>query len=316
MLNRRHLRIKILQALYAYFQTPGERFMERAEKELFFSIEKMYDMYILLLLLLEELRLVAEIKNEEGKNKKLPTEEDLNPNTRFSENKLLMLLQDNEELQRKTKNRKLSWAKDRDLVRKLFRFLQSTREYSQFMESSDDSFEAHRDGVVRMFKRQLVNHELLSTYFEERSIFWIDDLDLVASMVIKTLKKMEAGKGAENELLPLYRDTEDELTFIKTLFRKTIIHRDQHIKGIEKSASNWEVERIALIDTILMQMALTEVREFDQIPVKVTLNEYIEIAKYYSTPKSSNFINGILDRLFQDMESSGEIRKTGRGLID
>jgi N utilization substance protein B len=316
MLNRRHLRIKILQALYAYFQTPGERFMERAEKELFFSIDKMYDMYILLLLLLEELRLVAEIKNEEGKNKKLPTEEDLNPNTRFSENKLIMLLQDNEELQRKTKNRKLSWAKDRDVVRKLFRFLQSTREYSQFMESTDDSFEAHRDGVVRMFKRQLVNHELLSTYFEERSIFWIDDLDLVASMIIKTLKKMEEGKGAENELLPLYRDTEDELTFIKTLFRKTIVHRDQHIKSIEKIASNWEVERIALIDTILMQMALTEVREFDQIPVKVTLNEYIEIAKYYSTPKSSNFINGILDRLFQDMESAGEIRKTGRGLID
>ena len=315
MLNRRHLRIKILQALYAFEQSKDNN-ISRAEKELFHSIQKMYDMYLFLMQLMLEIRDAAEIKIEEGKKKRLRTEEDINPNMRFVENKLLKQLSENRALKSLADKHKVNWMGEGELIRRLLKFVVETDEYQAYMSAEESSYKADRDIIVRLFKRHLINHESLQYFFEEQSIFWIDDLDIVASMVIKTFKSFSEDSDDFTPLLPLWKEPEDEQAFVKALFRKTIVQSTEHIELIKNYTDNWEIDRIALMDIILMKMALSEVREFKQIPKKVTLNEYIEISKYYSTPKSNTFINGILDKLFAEMTEDGTIKKMGRGLID
>lgn len=317
MLNRRHLRIKILQALYSLYQTEDSEF-GKVEKSLMLSIEKMYEMYLFLLLLIIEIRDAAERKIEDNKNKRLPTHEDLNPNLRFVENAFVGQLDSNIALKTAAQHAKVSWMGEGELIRKLYRLFVDTEEYKAYMSAEIDdknAYEMDREVVIRIFKRHLINSESLWMFFDDKSILWSDDLDLVASMVIKTFKSFEADSDASHPILPLWKDPEDEKSFVKILFRKTWAQGPEHRKIIEKSTENWEVDRIALMDMILMQMALTEAREFNQIPLKVTLNEYIEIAKYYSTPKSSTFINGILDKIFIQMQEEGTIKKVGRGLI-
>ncbi len=315
MLNRRHLRIKILQALYA-FELSSEATMARTEKELFHSIQKMYDMYLFLMLIMLEIKSVAEDKIDENKKKRLPTEEDLNPNTRFVNNKLLLQLAENKELQSAASKSKINWMGEGELLRRIYRSLLETEEYQAYMNGPEPDYDADREIIIRLFKRHLINHESLQYFFEEKSIFWVDDLDLVASMAIKTLKSFGSESDPHLALLPLWKEPEDEMSFVKVLFRKTIAQSDEHLALIKEHTANWEVERIALMDIILMKMALTEGRELKQIPVKVTLNEYIEISKYYSTPKSNTFINGVLDKLFDELKNQGTIKKMGRGLIN
>ena len=315
MLNRRHLRIKILQALYALEQSI-EKNTSKFEKDLFFSIEKMYEMYIFLLLIMVEMRDIAEQRLEENKKKRLPTQEDLNPNTRFVHNRLLKQLEANKTLKSLSEKRKINWGGEGEMLRRLYRTLQNTDEFHKYMELNKADYAADKEVVIRLFKRHLINDERLQEFFEEKSIFWVDDLDLVASMTLKTLKSFEADSDDLQPLLPLWKESDDERDFVKILYRKAIAHRDEHLELIKSHADNWEVDRIALMDTILMNMALTEAREFNQIPTKVTLNEYIEISKYYSTPKSKTFINGVLDKLFTQLSEKGEIKKVGRGLIN
>lgn len=315
MLNRRHLRIKIFHALYAYFQRSKEN-LEKGEKELFFSITKMREMYFLLLLIFDQLARFAEMRMEEQKKKRLPTYEDLHPNRKFVDNRLLRMLQENQALSQVAEKDKISWADQPELIKKLYLEIIDTEEYQQYMSSGEDSFEEDRQALVQLFKKVIVNFEPLQHYFEDKSIFWIDDLDLVSSMVIKTLKMFTENSTSGQELLDLYKDPEDEVTFVRTLYRQTVVQSDENEALIREKAENWDMERIAMLDMILMKMALTEAREFSQIPIKVTLNEYIEISKFYSTPKSNTFINGILDKLFAEMKESGKIRKIGRGLIE
>ncbi len=315
MLNRRHLRIKILQALYAFEQSKDNN-ISRAEKELFHSIQKMYDMYLFLMLVMLEIRAVAEDKIEEGKKKKLPSKEDINPNMRFVNNKLLKQVEENKALLSHAEKAKINWMGEGELIRRLYKSLVETDEYTAYMAAEESSYEADKEVIIRMFKRHLINHESLQYFFEEKSIFWIDDLDIVASMAIKTFKSFTPESDEFTPLLPLWKEPEDEKEFVKILFRKTIVQSDEHIALIKAQTDNWEIERIALMDVILMKMALSEGREFKQIPTKVTLNEYIEISKYYSTPKSNTFINGILDKLFAEMKEVGTIKKMGRGLIN
>ncbi len=314
MLNRRHLRIKILQILYAFGQSSGQT-LANAEKELMHNIRKMYEMYIYLMLIMTEIREVAERKIEDNKKKRLPTEEDLNPNMRFAENKLIAQLAENKALAALSEKHKVSWMGKGELLRGFFKKLTETEEYRAYMSADENNYEADKEVVVRLFKRHLINFPDLHEFFEEGSIYWTDDLDLVASMTLKTLKSFTENSDEHHELLPLWKDPEDEMPFVKSLFRKTITYGEEHEALIKKHAENWELDRIAVMDVILMKMALTEAREFPQIPVKVTLNEYIEIAKYYSTPKSSNFINGVLDKVFAEMQETGTIKKLGRGLI-
>jgi N utilization substance protein B len=314
MLNRRHLRIKILQALYAFEQSKDNN-VSRSEKELLHSIQKMYDMYLYLMVIMTDIHEVASRRIEDGKKKRLPTEEDLNPNMRFVENKFLKQLASNRALLSQAEKAKVNWMGEGELLRRLFKLLAETEEYRAYMAAPENDYAADREVVIRIFKRHLINAQSLHDFFEERSIFWIDDLDLVASMAIKTFKSFEEETDEFQPLLPLWKDPDDEQSFVKLLFRKTIVQSPEHMELIHKHTDNWELDRIALMDIILMKMALTEGREFPEIPVKVTLNEYIEISKYYSTPKSNTFINGVLDKLFEELKASGKIKKVGRGLI-
>jgi N utilization substance protein B len=289
--------------------------VSKAEKELFYSIEKMYEMYLYLMLVMVYVKDFASQKIEDNKKKRLPTEEDLNPNMRFVNNRLIQQLENNKALSRASERAKVSWVGEGELIRKFYRSLIETEEYKDYMSGEEDNYENDREIVLRFFKRHLVNLDAFQGFFDERSIFWADDLDIVASMVLKTFKTFEESSDEFHPILDLWKEPEDEIDFTRVLFRKTISQGEEHSKLIEECTENWEVERIALMDMILMKMALTEAREFNQIPLKVTLNEYIEISKYYSTPKSNTFINGILDKLFERLTEEGSIKKVGRGLI-
>lgn len=314
MLNRRHLRIKILHALYALEQSKDGN-ISRAEKELFHSIQKMYEMYLFLMLVMTEIKTVAEKRIEEGKKKKLPSEADLNPNLKLVNNRFLAQLERNKELFSKAEKCKVNWVGEQELIRRLYRSLLDSDAYKEYMTSEESSYDEDKSAIVRMFKKHLINDESLQYFFEEKSIFWIDDLDLAASMVIKTFKSFKEDSDDHHPILPLWKDEDDEQSFVQVLFRKTVTQSEEHTALLKKYTENWDIERIALMDIILMKMALAEVREFNQIPEKVSLNEYIEISKFYSTPKSSNFINGVLDKLFTELKEDGTIKKVGRGLI-
>lgn len=315
MLNRRHLRIKIFHALYAYFQRSKDS-VEKGEKELFFSIAKMREMYLYMMTVFVEVAHFARLRMEDNKKKQLPTDADLNPNTRFVNNRLIRQLEENTALRKASESEKITWSDQPELIKKLYMLLIETPEYKEYMADGQDDYESDRQAVVNLFKKHVVNFEPLHHYFEDKSIFWADDLDLVSSMVIKTFKLFSPDSGPGQGVLDLYKDPKDEVDFVKTLYRKTILQGEENEELIKAKAENWDMERIALLDMILMKMAVTEAREFSQIPVKVTLNEYIEIAKFYSTPKSNTFINGILDNLFAELKEKGLIKKTGRGLIE
>jgi N utilization substance protein B len=201
------------------------------------------------------------------------------------------------------------------LLRKIFRSMIEGEDYLAYMASEERGFRHDREFLVRMFRKDMIQHELFEDSLEEQSIFWNDDLDLVASMVIKTVKLIPEN-GDDIVLLPLWREDEDDKTFMDVLFRQTLALGSESEALITEAAANWEIDRIALMDRILMKMAIAEARSFETIPLKVTLNEYIELSKYYSTPKSSAFINGILDQLFTKLKAQGAIVKVGRGLLE
>jgi len=314
MLNRRYLRIKVYQALYAFWQSDAGS-AARVEKEMFLSIERTFDLYVQLLLLFGEVRHVASERIEERKRKHLPSPEDLNPNPRFVENPVLVLLSESPRLLAEANKRKLGWMGHGELIARLVKEFTASEKYQQYMAMPEATFNAHRGIVLDLFLDHIADHEPLHDLFEGRSIFWMEDLDIACSLVKRSIETLKAGDGAV-ALTDLDREPAEEREFVTLLFRTTIDLGEEHEKAIAAKAANWDAERIALSDMILMKMALAEVKSFDQIPVKVTMNEYIEIAKAYSTPKSKNFINGILDKLFIEGKDSGAIRKVGRGLLE
>lgn len=313
MLNRRQLRIKVLQILYAYYQSE-DREMKDFEKQLFFSIDKMYEMYLYLLLIVVDMQGRAIEKIEAGLQKKLPAQEDLHPNTKFVTNTCLRALANSKNLQKELDISGVSWTDNQDLIKRVFRELIETEDYKEYMNDEQRGFEHDKEYLLRFFKRHMVNVEGIAEYFEEKSIFWNDDMDLMAGMVIKTIKMIP--EDAEDvKLLTLWKDKEDEYSFTTALFRQTLIQGDDNAALISEAAANWDMDRIALTDMILMKMAIAEAKTMDSIPLKVTLNEYIELAKYYSTPKSNGFINGVLDQLFTKLDKDKGLKKVGRGLI-
>jgi transcription antitermination protein NusB len=315
MLNRRYLRIKAFQSLYAYWQSDNAS-AARIEKDLFAGIERTYDLYLSLLLVFGELRHVAELVFEERKKKRLPTPEDLTPNRRFVDNPVVRSIAESERLRLECEKRKISWVGNHELFTGMYRMLETNEAVKAYMASPETTFKKDQAFVVELFSELIANSEALQEVYENRNIAWMEDLDLAASLVKRTLEQMRATDSADVFMNEIVRDPKEDQEFVSTLFRKTIQHAEEHEKAISEKSSNWESDRIALSDMILMQMALTEVRVFDQIPVKVTMNEYIEIAKAYSTPKSKNFINGVLDKLFIEMRGDGRIRKVGRGLLE
>ena len=314
MLNRRHLRIKILHVLFGYYQDE-DRDPKRSRQALDHSTQKMQELYLMLLDMVGAMQALAIERIEAGYKKQLPSPEDLNPNTKFVTNKPLRVLANSENLRKACEAHGVGWANRQELLKGIFRALLDHEEYTEYMASEERGFQADRESLIRMFRKHMVNFDLFQDMLEEESIFWVDDLDLAASMAIKTIKTIKEG-DEEVELLPLWRDDDDDKAFMEDLFTQTLALGEESEAHIKEGAQNWELERIATTDRILMKMALAEARTFESIPLKVTLNEYIELSKYYSTPKSHGFINGILDQLFTKLKESGKIKKVGRGLIE
>ncbi len=315
MLNRRQLRIKVLQALYAYFQSDGEEYA-RSEKALLKAVERMYDLYIYLLLTFSEIKVHAENRIEENKKKIRPNKEDLSPNLKFVSNRIIQFLEQNKILNTLSKDRKVNWlgVENQEMFRKIFLQIRESETYISHISNGISGFEEDKLFAIELFKMEIANSELLYNCLEEKSIDWLDDIDLACSMVLKTIKA--ATEQDEIEIMPLYKKDDDEQDFIKTLLRKTISMNQENEKLIDELTQNWELDRIARMDIILMKMAITELQSFSNIPTKVTLNEYIEISKFYSTPKSNLFINGILDKAIDKLKNEKKLIKTGRGLMN
>ena len=279
------------------------------------SIERIYDLYIYLLMTFAELKSVSEAKMVDGAKKIFPTEEDLNPNTKFIDNKIIAALESSVELRNQSEQRKVNWlgVEEQEMFKKMFKAIRESETYFEFMNNEQSGYEEDRAFLLALFKTEIANFPLLYNYFEEKSIHWLDDIDLACSMVLKTLK----GFNESDEMcsiLPLYKDEVDEKAFVKSLLRKSIMMEKENEQLIDELTQNWELDRIAKMDVFLMGMAITEMQVFSNIPTKVTLNEYIEISKFYSTPKSNGFINGILDKAISRLEKDGKINKVGRGL--
>jgi N utilization substance protein B len=320
MLNRRHLRVKVLQSLYAHFQTDGSEISQQ-EKRLVSSIESIYDLYIYLLSSLIEVRDFASNRMEDARLKFLPTEAELNPNTRFVENRFLEQLSDNRSLKKNIARLSVSWADHQEIIRKIYLTFRESEAYTAFMEKATVSYRDEKDIVLHLFGDFMLQSEAYTSLFEEHNIHWADDIDTASSLLVKTVKKWDVAMDDFHELPPLMINPDEEgedliRDFVLKLFRKTIVHKTEFDKMIAERAQNWDIERIALLDVILLKMALTELTEFPTIPVKVTLNEYIEISKEYSTPRSRQFVNGMLDKLVVDLREAGRINKMGRGLVD
>ena len=313
MLNRRHIRIKVLQAFYAFFQSNNEDVL-KGEKELFHSIEKIYDLYVYILMLFPSLKRQALIQIEEAKRSEYLRQDIDILKTGFIDNQLVDIIEQSKVLQKISKDRKINWEGDveNDLTKKIFKEVYQTDYYKNLLQSESTSFNDDKDALVQLYKKEICNMEKLHHFFDEKSIYWQDDLDHVSSMILKTLKSIT--ENQELEILPLWK--EDEYEFTQNLFRKAVLQKEENDALLQTYSKNWEKERLATMDSLLMNLAMTEALEFSSIPIKVTLNEYIEISKFYSTPKSNSFINGILDRIFEDYKKDGKLVKRGRGLIN
>jgi transcription antitermination protein NusB len=313
MISRRLLRIKALMVLYAFNRREDDN-LQQAETELMFCIGKTYDMYHYILLLILEIADIASEKIEMALQKKMPSIEDLNPNRSFVENSVVSQLRDNPYLKKFVTENKLSWSNNADIPRALYTRMISWEPFVEYMKLDKKTYSDDKKIIIRLVTDFFALSEDLLASFEEQSIFWNDDMEYVSAMVEKTLKKFKAGDAGNNTLMPLFKNEEDQ-QYVKILFRKTILRTKECSEMINRNTTNWEVERIALMDILVMQLAITEIIEFPEIPVKVTLNEYIEIAKYYCTSKSSTFVNGILDKVVREMRDGGKFIKAGRGLV-
>jgi len=313
MISRRLLRIKALMALYAFNRREDDN-VAQAEKELIFSIEKTYDLYHYLLLLVLEVADVASEKIDQALQKKMPTPEDLNPRRRFIDNQLIAQLRINKGFNDYISYRKLSWIHYPHIPRLMFNKMSAWDKYEEYMSAEVHTYISDKKFIINLITKLFAESEDLESNFEEQSIYWNDDTEYVTLMIEKTLKKFKSDSGKNVPMMPLYKNQEDE-DFVKILFRKAILNTKQCSELIDSNTTNWEVERIALMDILVMQLAITEIIEFQEIPVKVTLNEYIEIAKYYCTSKSSTFVNGILDNIVKEIREKGLFKKSGKGLI-
>jgi transcription antitermination protein NusB len=319
MVGRRYYRIKVMQELYAWFQG-GEHRMEVAEKNLLQGIDKFYELYFLLFSFFIEITDFYRKRTEDAKNKFLPSAEELNPNKKFLENRLLASILQNKDLQHQFTRYKFSWTEEQDMIRKVFLKMRNSKDLKDYLNSGNSTFKEDKEIVYKLFRKFIARSSELQYYCEEHSIHWNNDYELAALFIQKTIQLIPENFPGEESFTNLLNkeeddDPADEKRFIVDLFRKTVFQSEEFEKMIEGKTKNWEIDRIALTDIILIKMALTELTNFPTIPIKVTLNEYIDISKNYSTPKSKLFINGILDKLVETLVSEAKINKHGRGLL-
>lgn len=315
MLNRRHLRVKVLQALYAYHQSDNKD-IKYHEKNLLQSVDKVYEMYIWMLSLISEVAHYADTDATERANKHLPTAEDLAPNLKLLQNRFIHSLDKNAEYLSAVKKYKVSWGFDPELAKSLFTILKNAPEYAEYLKKTDDTLHSDKDIIKFIFKKVILKSLLAEQVFEDKFIFWPVDKDVLQALIAKTFKNFSFDDPKQNKLAEVTGNWDEDREFIINLFEQCIRHDAEYQEMIGKKTQNWEPDRIAMMDTLLMKMAITEFINFNSIPVKVTINEYLEISKEFSTPKSNSFINGILDKILYELKAGNVIKKTGRGLID
>ena len=307
MINRILIRIKVLQIVYSYYQN-GHGDLKVAENELMFSFQKSYDLYHYLLLLMIEVTNLHRRNLDIRKHKFMPTPEDLTPNTRLIDNRFIKQLADNEALNQYVAAEGISWANDEDFIKQVLELILASDIYAEYLENKEDNYETDREFWRQIFKKIICSSEYIEEYLEDKSIYWNDDIAIVETFVLKTIKKFKETEGSKQDLLPMFKDKEDKV-FATKLFHQTILKGKEYRERISKHMKNWESERIANIDMLIMQVALAEIMTFPTIPTNVSLNEYIDMAKYYSTPKSGTFINGILDSIVNELKNEKLILK-------
>lgn len=303
-----------MQSIYAMHQN-GSDSIEKEEKFLLYSIENIQDLYLTLLAALVEIRKKEVVFLQKSAEKHLATKEEKNPNKKFVNNAILELLEENNSLSIALQDRKINtWNLNDDYITILLNAIKESDLYATYMRNNANSFEEDKEFIASIFMEVIAPNEKLYEYLEDNKLTWIDDIPLVNTEIIRQLKAIKNGKEDSFRVSRLYKDTEDK-EFVSNLFRKTILNEKELAKEFEDKTPNWDMERIAEIDTILLKMAICEFLKFPSIPTKVTINEYLEIAKEYSTPKSSIFINGILDNLVKELDQNKRLLKTGRGLM-
>jgi len=307
MINRELIRIRIVQIVYAWYQNSNNS-LKNAEKELLFGFQKSYDLYYYLLLLMVKLTDMYENRIETKKNKFLPSEEDLHPNTHLIDNKFIRQLKTNNHFIHYLNNRPMSWEENENFVKTLLDNILESETYKTYSELENPTYEDDRDFWRKTFKQFIYNNEELDEILEDESIYWNDDVEIVQTFVLKTIKQFSEENGADQPLLPMFKDEEDKRYALK-LLDETILNEKKYRSLIEKHIDKWDLDRIAFMDMIIMQVAVAEIFSFESIPTRVTLNEYIEIAKAYSTPKSGSFVNGILDAIVNEIKKDNLIFK-------
>lgn len=313
MLNRRHLRVKVLQTLYAYQHSENKE-VSLHQKNLLKTIDQVYEMYIALLSLLAEVIQYADIDATDRGNKYLPSEEDLNPNLKILNNVFIEAILKHQDFIKAEKKYALSWVVETELVKSIFTSLKASEEYTNYINNKAHTLTDDKEIVKFIFKKLILKKPLPLQAFEDHYINWPVDKEILQSMFAKTLKNFsEDGNFQLAEISPNWVEDRE---FVVELFYKTIAQDAGFQKLIAQKTKNWEADRIAMTDVIIMKMALSEMLFFSNIPVKVTMNEYLDIAKEYSTPKSNTFVNGILDKILSDLKAENKIKKVGRGLVN
>lgn len=314
MLTRRHIRVKVMQSLYSFHQSKNKNFPAE-EKFLLKSMKEMYDLFLLQLKLIIEIKAYAERYLEKSQKKHLATSEDKDPNLKFVNNRVIKILENNNHLDELLEERKITqWNRDGEYVAILWEEIRNSAAFEEYMSTRDSGFKEDKDFVIKLLKDFIAPNEKLYDYLEDSKLTWLDDLPLVNTAILKYLNKLKESAAQETKLPKLFKSEEDE-EFAIALLRKVYVNDEDLAGEMLGKTPNWDKERIAEIDTILIKMAICEFLHFSSIPVKVTINEYLEIAKEYSTPKSSIFINGVLDKLSKEYQEEKRLNKIGRGLM-
>jgi transcription antitermination factor NusB len=314
VVNRRHIRVKVMQSIYAMHQNGSDN-LEKDEKFLFYSIDAIQDLYLIMLSSLIEICKKETIFLHKSSQKHLATPQERKPNEKFIKNAIFQILAENNSLSIALETRKIdNWNLNDDYILILLNDIKQSKLYVNYMSNAVNTFEEDKEFIVNLFQDVIVPNEKLYDYLEDNKLTWIDDIPVVNTEIIKQLKAIKPVENGNLKVPKLFKDNEDR-DFVKDLFRKTVLNESELAKEYVDKTPNWDSERIAEIDTIILKMAICELLKFPSIPVKVTLNEYLELAKEYSTPKSSIFINGILDNLVKELQASNRIQKVGRGLM-
>lgn len=315
MISRRLIRIKAMQTYYSFLQDSDSQNLNSLQRELEYNIKQSYSLFIQLHCLLINIADYATERIEIAKNKHIKSEADLNPNTKFINNIIINNLHKADQVEKTLRDKTFSWNENPHFIKNLYAKIISSQYYIDYMNNDERSYKEDLNIINKIITKIIIVNPLINEIIEEHSIYWNDDLEFLASNLIANLKKHDIKTIENYKLPPIFKNQEDE-DFANKLIKTTALHSSNYDEIIQQTLEKWELERIALLDRVLLHLALAEIMEFPDLPAKVSINEYIEISKFYSTSKSSVFINGVLDKIYLELKSSGKLNKSGLGLVE